>query len=43
MWMWSTGINRNIVECKGALQNTMNSNTRGINRNIVECKGSDTT
>ena len=28
MWMWSTGINRNIVECKDtcALQNTMNNN-----------------
>ena len=35
--MWSTGINRNIVECKVAAIVSGNLGT-SINRNIVECK-----
>ena len=31
-------INRNIVECKGALMYGFNELGNGINRNIVECK-----
>ena len=38
MWMWSTGINRNIVECKVHLMQTFHLNQSSINRNIVECK-----
>ena len=39
MWMWSTGINRNIVECKGYKSREIKESRNGINRNIVECKG----
>ena len=39
MWMWSTGINRNIVECKVEGNTSGASGIIGINRNIVECKG----
>ena len=39
--MWSTGINRNIVECKEHLYRDHGSVfSAGINRNIVECKDS---
>ena len=38
MWMWSTGINRNIVECKEVICWGMYSGEWCINRNIVECK-----
>ena len=40
MWMWSTGINRNIVECKANQGRTLQASGSSINRNIVECKGS---
>ena len=33
-----TGINRNIVECKGIFTNPTTPVTFRINRNIVECK-----
>ena len=36
--MWSTGINRNIVECKARYINIDARGHIGINRNIVECK-----
>ena len=36
--MWSTGINRNIVECKDSSEIMAAIRERGINRNIVECK-----
>ena len=36
--MWSTGINRNIVECKGEKVLAARNEEIGINRNIVECK-----
>ena len=37
--MWSTGINRNIVECKGGKSTwKKEGRTTRINRNIVECK-----
>ena len=36
--MWSTGINRNIVECKAASLSKALDTSMGINRNIVECK-----
>ena len=36
--MWSTGINRNIVECKDSADGTKDFSVSGINRNIVECK-----
>ena len=39
MWMWSTGINRNIVECKAYLRALSITKRFSINRNIVECKG----
>ena len=32
------GINRNILECKGASITVVNANTSCINRNILECK-----
>ena len=38
MWMWSTGINRNIVECKVYHTHKDEKGNLGINRNIVECK-----
>ena len=38
MWMWSTGINRNIVECKDLHQRAASAVSGRINRNIVECK-----
>ena len=38
MWMWSTGINRNIVECKAGREPGAGLDTGSINRNIVECK-----
>ena len=38
MWMWSTGINRNIVECKDGYFVFNEKTGMGINRNIVECK-----
>ena len=38
MWMWSTGINRNIVECKAVICRKYSGLSIGINRNIVECK-----
>ena len=38
MWMWSTGINRNIVECKDFNRKSPYVAAFGINRNIVECK-----
>ena len=38
MWMWSTGINRNIVECKDKFGVIPQGCTLSINRNIVECK-----
>ena len=38
MWMWSTGINRNIVECKVRALNSYKKSRNSINRNIVECK-----
>ena len=36
--MWSTGINRNIVECKGTSRLRLMKRLICINRNIVECK-----
>ena len=36
--MWSTGINRNIVECKVNGEYYLDDSEDGINRNIVECK-----
>ena len=36
--MWSTGINRNIVECKEKLGEKEQFEKNSINRNIVECK-----
>ena len=36
--MWSTGINRNIVECKVVILLSIFYHRSGINRNIVECK-----
>ena len=36
--MWSTGINRNIVECKVKTVLIEGYMEKGINRNIVECK-----
>ena len=39
MWMWSTGINRNIVECKACCWKNHWKRDTSINRNIVECKG----
>ena len=38
MWMWSTGINRNIVECKDTCLHAPMGDFHSINRNIVECK-----
>ena len=38
MWMWSTGINRNIVECKDSCKHISFHEPYRINRNIVECK-----
>ena len=38
MWMWSTGINRNIVECKVKDVVEALETPERINRNIVECK-----
>ena len=38
MWMWSTGINRNIVECKENRLRIQIMSQTSINRNIVECK-----
>ena len=38
MWMWSTGINRNIVECKDGHGRVAERLNDCINRNIVECK-----
>ena len=37
--MWSTGINRNIVECKVFYPVAYLEIYFSINRNIVECKG----
>ena len=40
--MWSTGINRNIVECKDYGSKWFYAFIKsGINRNIVECKVKD--
>ena len=36
--MWSTGINRNIVECKDDICHRLKLIGISINRNIVECK-----
>ena len=36
--MWSTGINRNIVECKESFCVPFSLGCISINRNIVECK-----
>ena len=36
--MWSTGINRNIVECKATFVTHLHLSPARINRNIVECK-----
>ena len=36
-WL-SSGINRNIVECKDRHMHSLHRWSRGINRNIVECK-----
>ena len=37
--MWSTGINRNIVECKVSIYSgNICKVCSSINRNIVECK-----
>ena len=38
MSITNVGINRNIVECKDALQSQLANCCCGINRNIVECK-----
>ena len=38
--MWSTGINRNIVECKERKAINESEVLVCINRNIVECKDS---
>ena len=35
-----SGINRNIVECKGYMAAMLKGSQERINRNIVECKES---